>query len=175
MSPARKSCTKGSQAALAGQWADALHYYEQAAEQGRAEALSMLGELLYEGKGVRRSAVQARRMWKKGRRGRGRAGHDRPGRRLHGLWQGAGGGAPVLPSGADGGPPHAGYRLHAAGAAPDGPIRDTVPLPAPGALAEMAEAKQGFKIQLGEGDPAAEQWLQETEDAIRRLLGDEKR
>ena len=38
---------------------DALHYYEQAAEQGRAEALSMLGELLYEGKGVRRSAVQA--------------------------------------------------------------------------------------------------------------------
>lgn len=110
----------------------------------------------------------------KGRRGRGCAGHDRSGRRLHGLWQGAGSGAPVLPAGADGGPPHAGYRLHAAGAAPDGPVRDTVPLPAP-ALAEMAEAKQGFKIQLGEGDPAAEQWLQETEDAIRRLLGDEKR
>ena len=45
----------------------------------------------------------------------------------------------------------------------------------PRALAEMAEAKQGFKSRLGEGDPAAEQWLQETEDAIRGLLGDEKR
>ena len=63
--PGEEELHKGSQAALAGQWADALHYYEQAAEQGRAEALSMLGELLYEGKGVRRSAVQARRMWKK--------------------------------------------------------------------------------------------------------------
>ena len=40
---------------------------------------------------------------------------------------------------------------------------------------ELAEAKQGFKIRLSEGDSAAEQWLQETEDAIRRLLGDEKR
>ena len=52
---------------------------------------------------------------------------------------------------------------------------ETQYLSRPRALAEMAEAKQGFKIQLGEGDPAAEQWLQETEDAIRRLLGDEKR
>lgn len=48
--PGEEELHKGSQAALAGQWADALHYYEQAAEQGRAEALSMLGELLYEGK-----------------------------------------------------------------------------------------------------------------------------
>ena len=52
---------------------------------------------------------------------------------------------------------------------------ETQYLSRPRALAEMAEAKQGFKIQLGEGDPAAEQWLQETEDAIRRLLDDEKR
>ena len=52
---------------------------------------------------------------------------------------------------------------------------ETQYLSRPRALAEMAEAKQGFKIRLGEGDPAAEQWLQETEDAIRRLLGDEKR
>ena len=52
---------------------------------------------------------------------------------------------------------------------------ETQYLSRPRALAEMAEAKQGFKIRLSEGDPAAEQWLQETEDAIRRLLGDEKR
>ena len=52
---------------------------------------------------------------------------------------------------------------------------ETQYLSRPRALAEMAEAKQGFKIRLGEGDPAAEQWLQETEDAIRGLLGDEKR
>ncbi len=50
---------------------------------------------------------------------------------------------------------------------------ETQYLSRPRALAEMAEAKQGFKIRLGEGDPAAEQWLQETEDAIRGLLGDE--
>lgn len=49
----------------------------------------MLGELLYEGKGVRRSAVQARRMWKKAAEA-GDVLAMIAWRRLHGLWQGAG-------------------------------------------------------------------------------------
>ena len=145
--PGEEELHKGSQAALAGQWADALHYYEQAAEQGRAEALSMLGELLYEGKGVRRSAVQARRMWKKA---------AEAGDVLAMIALGddcmASGKGPGLPSGADGGPPHAGYRLHAAGAAPDGPIRDTVPLPAPGAGRD-GRGKAGVQNSAGRGRP----------------------
>ena len=134
----------------------------------------MLGELLYEGKGVRRSAVQARRMWKKAAE--------------------AGDVLAMIALGDDcmvsGKGPGAALRYYrqaqtAARSTPDiaymPQVRlrmaqyETQYLSRPRALAEMAEAKQGFKIQLGEGDPAAEQWLQETEDAIRRLLGDEKR
>ena len=172
--PGEEELHKGSQAALAGQWADALHYYEQAAEQGRAEALSMLGELLYEGKGVRRSAVQARRMWKKA----AEAGDVLAMIAL---------GDDCMTSGKGPGAALRYYRQAQTAARPTPDIAympqvrlrmaqyETQYLSRPRALAEMAEAKQGFKIQLGEGDPAAEQWLQETEDAIRRLLGDEKR
>ena len=152
--PGEEELHKGSQAALAGQWADALHYYEQAAEQGRAEALSMLGELLYEGKGVRRSAVQARRMWKKAAE--------------------AGDVLAMIALGDDcmasGKGPGAALRYYRQAQTAARPTPDIAYMPQ-----VMAEAKQGFKIQLGEGDPAAEQWLQETEDAIRRLLDDEKR
>ena len=172
--PGEEELHKGSQAALAGQWADALHYYEQAAEQGRAEALSMLGELLYEGKGVRRSAVQARRMWKKA----AEAGDVLAMIAL---------GDDCMASGKGPGAALRYYRQAQTAARPTPDIAympqvrlrmaqyETQYLSRPRALAEMAEAKQGFKIRLGEGDPAAEQWLQETEDAIRRLLGDEKR
>ena len=172
--PGEEELHKGSQAALAGQWADALHYYEQAAEQGRAEALSMLGELLYEGKGVRRSAVQARRMWKKA----AEAGDVLAMIAL---------GDDCMASGKGPGAALRYYRQAQTAARPTPDIAympqvrlrmaqyETQYLSRPRALAEMAEAKQGFKIRLGEGDPAAEQWLQETEDAIRGLLGDEKR
>lgn len=172
--PGEEELQKGSQAALAGQWADALHYYEQAAEQGRAEALSMLGELLYEGKGVRRSAVQARRMWKKA----AEAGDVLAMIAL---------GDDCMVSGKGPGAALRYYRQAQTAARPTPDIAympqvrlrmaqyETQYLSRPRALAEMAEAKQGFKIRLSEGDPAAEQWLQETEDAIRRLLGDEKR
>ena len=168
--PGEEELHKGSQAALAGQWADALHY----SEQGRAEALSMLGELLYEGKGVRRSAVQARRMWKKA----AEAGDVLAMIAL---------GDDCMASGKGPGAALRYYRQAQTAARPTPDIAympqvrlrmaqyETQYLSRPRALAEMAEAKQGFKIQLGEGDPAAEQWLQETEDAIRGLLGDEKR
>lgn len=133
----------------------------------------MLGELLYEGKGVRRSAVQARRMWKKAAEAGDVLAMIALATTAWPLARGRSG-APVLPSGADGGRPTPDIAYM-----PQVRLRmaqyETQYLSRPRALAEMAEAKQGFKIQLGEGDPAAEQWLQETEDAIRRLLGDEKR
>ena len=138
------------------------------------DGLSMLGELLYEGKGVRRSAVQARRMWKKA----AEAGDVLAMIAL---------GDDCMASGKGPGAALRYYRQAQTAARPTPDIAympqvrlrmaqyETQYLSRPRALAEMAEAKQGFKIQLGEGDPAAEQWLQETEDAIRRLLGDEKR
>ena len=134
----------------------------------------MLGELLYEGKGVRRSAVQARRMWKKA----AEAGDVLAMIAL---------GDDCMASGKGPGAALRYYRQAQTAARPTPDIAympqvrlrmaqyETQYLSRPRALAEMAEAKQGFKIQLSEGDPAAEQWLQETEDAIRRLLGDEKR
>ena len=134
----------------------------------------MLGELLYEGKGVRRSAVQARRMWKKA----AEAGDVLAMIAL---------GDDCMASGKGPGAALRYYRQARTAARPTPDIAympqvrlrmaqyETQYLSRPRALAEMAEAKQGFKIRLSEGDPAAEPWLQETEDAIRRLLGDEKR
>ena len=38
------------------------------------------------------------------------------------------------------------------------------------ALAQLAEAKQGFLVRKEEGDETAQSWLDETEAAIRQLL-----
>ena len=167
--PGEEELHKANQAALAEQWADAIHYYELAAEQGRAEALSMLGELLYEGKGVRRSAVQARRMWK-------RAAEAGDVLAMIAL------GDDCMVSEKGPGAALKYYRQAQTAARPTPDIAympqvllriaqyETQFLSKPRALAQMAEARQGFKIRLAEGDPAAEQWLQEAEGAIHKLL-----
>lgn len=171
--PGENELALGNKAALAEQWSDALHYYEQAAEQGRAEALSMLGELLYDGKGVRRSVTQARRMWKKA----AAAGDVLSMIAL---------GDDCIASGKGAGAALQYYRRAqtASRATPDIAYIPQVRLriaqyetrftSRKQALAQMAEARQGFKIRLKEGDPAAEQWLQETETAIHQLLEEEK-
>jgi len=41
------------------------------------------------------------------------------------------------------------------------------------ALAQLAEAKQGFLIRQKEGDETARSWLDETERVIRQLLENE--
>lgn len=46
-------------------WDDAMHYYQLSAEEGCAEGLAMMGEMLYEGRGCRKSPAQARKFWKK--------------------------------------------------------------------------------------------------------------
>ena len=156
--PGEEELHKGSQAALAGQWADALHYYEQAAEQGRAEALSMLGELLYEGKGVRRSAVQARRMWKKAAEAgdvlvSGVLELTNDSKEVAQLWYTkADADVWIVSTEHYENSVNRAYRLHAAGAAPDGPIRDTVPLPAPGAGRD-GRGKAGVQNSAERGRP----------------------
>lgn len=172
--PGEEELALGNKAALAEQWSDALHYYEQAAEQGRAEALSMLGELLYEGKGVRRSVTQARRMWKK-------AADSGDVLAMIAL------GDDCIASGKGTGAALQYYRRAqtASRATPDIAYMPQVRLRVAQyetrftsrrlALAQMAEAKQGFKIRLREGDPAAEEWLKETEAAIRQLMEEESR
>ena len=42
--------------------------------------------------------------------------------------------------------------------------------PAKKALAQLAEAKQGFLVRKKEGDETAQSWLDETEAVIRQLL-----
>ena len=77
--PGAQELEAGHAAARAGDWPEAAARYTAAAEAGSAEALSALGDCLYYGRGARKNKTQARRMWKKGRTGRGSAGHDRPG------------------------------------------------------------------------------------------------
>ena len=77
--PGAQELEAGHAAARAGDWPEAAARYTAAAEAGSAEALSALGDCLYYGRGTRKNKTQARRMWKKGRTGRGGAGHDRPG------------------------------------------------------------------------------------------------
>lgn len=63
--PGLEELDAGYDAARQGSWAEAVQHYEKAVEAGSAEALALLGDCLYQGRGVRRSKVQARRMWKK--------------------------------------------------------------------------------------------------------------
>ena len=54
----------GKEAARQGRWEAAADCYKKAAELGHAAGLSLLGQCLYTGRGVRQSKAQARRLWK---------------------------------------------------------------------------------------------------------------
>ena len=62
--PGAEEAEAGKEAARAGHWAAAAECYQKAAEQGNSAGLSLLGECLYQGRGVPKSAAQARKMWK---------------------------------------------------------------------------------------------------------------
>jgi len=172
--PGEEELEQGSKAAMAQQWTEAADFYEKAAEQGRAEALTLLGELFYEGKGVRRSATQARRLWKK-------AADSGDVLAMVAL------GDDCIATGKGAGAALKYYRRAqtAARSTPDiaylPQIRlrvaqyETRFISRRQALAQMAEAKQGFRIRMRENDPSAEQWLRETEAAIGQLLEEENR
>ena len=62
--PGAEETEAGKEAARAGHWAAAAECYQKAAEQGNSAGLSLLGECLYQGRGVPKSAAQARKLWK---------------------------------------------------------------------------------------------------------------
>lgn len=130
--PGAEEAEAGKEAARAGHWAAAAECYQKAAEQGSSAGLSLLGECLYQGRGVPKSAAQARKLWKAAAEsgepiallnlGDDCAARGDNGKAL--LWyrrarQNAGSGA--------------GYRVYAPGLPAAGAVRDPLHLPQKGA------------------------------------------
>ena len=160
-------------AVVEGSWAEAVQHYEKAAEAGSAEALALLGDCLYQGRGARRSKVQARRMWKKA----AQAGEVQAMIALGDDCAASGGEmAETLQ-----------YYRRAQSAAREVPdiaytpqvcLRlaqyETQYLSRKKALLQVAEAVQGFRILQAEGETDAAAWLREAELLTDQLLADDK-
>ena len=161
----------GVYAARQGSWAEAVQHYEKAVEAGSAEALALLGDCLYQGRGARRSKVQARRMWKKA----AKAGEVQAMIAL---------GDDAAASGQEAAAALQYYRRaqSAARGMPDVSYTPQIRLriaqcetryvSRKKALMELAEAEQGFCIQLEEGAPDAEIWLDETRKTVAELMNE---
>ena len=160
--PGEEELRAGNRAMAEGRWDDAMHFYQLSAEEGCAEGLAMMGELLYEGKGCRKSPAQARKFWKKA------------------AWVALGDDAMVQGKGV--GAALRAYRKaqKLCASTPDVAYMpqvclrvaqyETQYISRKQALAQLAEAKQGFLIRQKEGDETARSWLDETERVIRQLL-----
>ena len=165
--PGAEETEAGKEAARAGHWAAAAECYQKAAEQGNSAGLSLLGECLYQGRGVPKSAAQARKLWKAAAEsgetiallnlGDDCAARGDNGKAL--LW----------------------YRRarQSAAAVPDIEYTPRVCLrlaqyetrytSRKKALALAAEAKQAFTILQREHEPDADCWLQEAEQLLYEL------
>ena len=169
--PGLEELDAGYDAARQGSWAEAVQHYEKAAEAGSAEALALLGDCLYQGRGARRSKVQARRMWKKA----AEAGEVQAMIAL---------GDDAAASGQEAAAALQYYRRaqSAARGMPDVSYTPQIRLriaqcetryvSRKKALMELAEAEQGFCIQLEEGAPDAEIWLDETRKTVAELMNE---
>ena len=169
--PGLEELDAGYDAARQGSWAEAVQHYEKAAEAGSAEALALLGDCLYQGRGARRSKVQARRMWKKA----AKAGEVQAMIAL---------GDDAAASGQEAAAALQYYRRaqSAARGMPDVSYTPQIRLliaqcetryvSRKKALMELAEAEQGFCIQLEEGAPDAEIWLDETRKTVAELMNE---
>ena len=62
--PGDEEVDVGREAARAGQWEQAVDCYRRAMELGNPVGLSLMGQCLYTGRGVRQNRTEARRMWK---------------------------------------------------------------------------------------------------------------
>jgi hypothetical protein len=159
--PGLEELDAGYDAARQGSWAEA----------GSAEALALLGDCLYQGRGARRSKVQARRMWKKA----AEAGEVQAMIAL---------GDDAAASGQEAAAALQYYRRaqSAARGMPDVSYTPQIRLriaqcetryvSRKKALMELAEAEQGFCIQLEEGAPDAEIWLDETRKTVAELMNE---
>ncbi len=165
--PAQRRPKPGKKAARAGHWAAAAECYQKAAEQSSSAGLSLLGECLYQGRGVPKSAAQARKLWKAA----------------------AESGEPIAllnlgddcAARGDNGKALLWYRRarQNAAAMPDIEYTPRVCLrlaqyetrytSRKKALAQAAEAKQAFTILQREHEPDADRWLQETEQLLYAL------
>ena len=165
--PGAEEAEAGKEAARTGHWAAAAECYQKAAEQGNSAGLSLLGECLYQGRGVPKSAAQARKLWKAAAEsgetiallnlGDDCAARGDNGKAL--LW----------------------YRRarQSAAAVPDIEYTPRVCLrlaqyetrytSRKKALALAAEAKQAFTILQREHEPDADCWLQEAEQLLYEL------
>ena len=169
--PAPEELEAGYDAAQEGKWQEAAQHYEKAAEAGNAEALALLGDCLYQGRGVRRSKVQARRMWKKA----AEAGEVQAMIALGDDAAGSGKEPAVAlqfyrrAQTAARGTPDVAYtpqiRLRIA-------QTETRYVSRKKALIELAEAEQGFRIQFEEDAPDAGTWLDETRATIEELMAE---
>ena len=171
--PGLEELDAGYDAARQGSWAEAVQHYEKAVEAGSAEALALLGDCLYQGRGARRSKVQARRMWKKA----AQAGEVQAMIALGDDCAASGGEmAKTLQ-----------YYRRAQSAAREVPdiaytpqvcLRlaqyETQYLSRKKALLQVAEAVQGFRILQAEGETDAADWLREAELLTDQLLADDK-
>ena len=170
--PGEEELRAGNRAMAEGRWDDAMHFYQLSAEEGCAEGLAMMGELLYEGKGCRKSPAQARKFWKKAADAGDVA-----------AWVALGDDAMVQGKGV--GAALRAYRKaqKLCASTPDIAYMpqvclrvaqyETQYISRKQALAQLAEAKQGFLIRQKEGDETARSWLDETERVIRQLLENE--
>ena len=168
--PGAQELEAGHAAARAGDWQEAARY-TAAAEAGSAEALSALGDCLYYGRGTRKNKTQARRMWKKA----AQAGEVQAMIALGDDCAASGGEmAETLQyyrraQSAARGMPDVSYtpqiRLRIAQC-------ETRYVSRKKALMELAEAEQGFCIQLEEGAPDAEIWLDETRKTVAELMNE---
>ena len=62
--PGDEKADAGKEAARKGNWAQAVEYFEKAAELGSAMGLALLADCIYKGRGTRTNRAKARRMWK---------------------------------------------------------------------------------------------------------------
>ena len=167
--PGEAELREGNKALSEARWDDAMHYFQLSAEEGCPEGYAMMGEMLYEGRGCRKSPAQARKFWKKAAEAGDAA-----------AWVALGDDAAAEGKGA-------GAALRAYRRAqklcditpdiaymPQVCLRvaqyETQYISRKKALAQLAEARQGFLIRKRDGEETAQAWLDETDSVIRQLL-----
>ena len=168
--PGDEKADAGKEAARKGNWAQAVEYFEKAAELGSAMGLALLADCIYKGRGTRTNRAKARRMWKEA---------ADSGEILSNIALGD-----DCAARGDNGRALLYYRRARTNAAhmPDIEYTPQVCLRVAQtetrytsrkkALALAAEARQGFSIKAREHEPDAEQWLAEADQLIRELTSE---
>ena len=167
--PEYEELEEGHKAAREGNWEAAWLSYNEAAAAGVPEAFSALGDCLYNGLGSPCDKAKARKMWKEAAKG----GDVRAMIALGDDQTGAGASPAVALM----------YYRKAQAASRDLPDiaytprlrlrmaqHETQYISRKKALMETAEAVQGFRVLLAEGEPDTQRWLDEAQAFAAKLL-----